>query len=344
MICVQNRAGITTVSLFVSGVLVSLLAHWMPSQAQPKPANLTLVTYAVTRAAYENIIPQFVEQWQTQTGQKVTIEASYGGSGSQARAVIDGLEADVVALSLALDTQRIEKAGLIETGWEQEAPNEGIVTQSVAVMVTREGNPKNIQDWDDLAGSDLSVVTANPKTSGGARWNFLALWGYQTWVKQATEEDALAFTTQVYKNVGVLPRDAREASDVFFQKGQGDVLITYENEVILAQKQGESLPYILPESSISIDNPVAVVDAIVDKKGTRDVAEAFVEFLFTPEAQREFAKVGFRSVNPEVAEEFAEQYPPVKTLFTVANLGGWDSIQSKFFDDGSLFDTIQSQL
>lgn len=311
--------------------------------AAKPPVELTLVSYAVTQAAYEQIIPQFVEQWKAQTGQEVTIDQSYGGSGSQTRAVLDGLEADVVALALALDTQKLEEGGLIEPGWEKEAPNDAIVHKSVAALVTREGNPKNIKGWADLARDDVQVITANPKTSGGARWNFLALWGENT---QSGKDDAeaLDFATNVFSNVPVLPKDAREATDVFYQRGQGDVLINYENEVLLAAQKGEAQPFIIPDVNISIDNPVAVVDANVDKNGTREVAEAFVAFLFTPEAQREFAKVGFRPVDPGVAEEFAEQYPKVDTLFTVADLGGWDAVQEKFFADGAVFDQIQSKV
>jgi sulfate/thiosulfate transport system substrate-binding protein len=184
-------------------------------------------------------------------------------------------------------------------------------------------------------------VTANPKTSGGARWNFLALWGAIT---QTGGDDAAAleYVTQVYGNVPVLPKDAREATDVFFKQGQGDVLINYENEVLLARLNGEELPYVVPDVNISIDNPVTVVDTNVDKHGTREVAEAFVQFLFTPEAQREFAKVGFRPVEESVKAEVANDYPEIKTLFTVDDFGGWDEIQAKFFDDGAVFDQIQA--
>ncbi|GAB4210554.1 MAG: sulfate ABC transporter substrate-binding protein [Synechococcales cyanobacterium] len=338
-----RRAFVRTAGLLAAGLLTIPLAL-SQTEAQPKPASITLVSYAVTRAAYDKIIPQFVADWKAKTGQDVTVETSFAGSGTQTRAVIDGLEADVVALALALDTNRIQEAGLIQPGWEKEVPNDGIVTRSVAVIVTREGNPKGIQGWDDLAKPGISVVTANPKTSGGARWNFLTLWGYKELVQKTSEADALDFTTKVYKNVGVLPRDAREATDVFFQKGQGDALINYENEVLLAKLQGQALPYVLPETSISIDNPVAVVDSVVDKKGTRAIAEAFVEFLFTPAAQREFAQTGFRPVNPDVAKEFASQYPAVKNLITVADFQGWDTIQKRFFDDGAIFDKIQAQL
>jgi sulfate transport system substrate-binding protein len=314
------------------------------ASASKERATLTLVSYAVTQAAYEKIIPKFAEKWQAEQNQEVVFDQSYGGSGSQTRAVIDGLEADIVALALALDTQKIEKAGLIESGWEQEVPNNGIVHKSVATLVTREGNPKGVQGWADLTKEGIQVVTANPKTSGGARWNFMALWGA---ISQTggDETQALDFTTKVFQNVPVLPKDAREATDVFFQQGQGDVLINYENEVLLAKLNGQELPFVVPtDVNISIDNPVAVVDANVDKHDTRAVAEAFVEFLFTPEAQEEFAKVGFRPVEPTVAEQYADQFPKIDQLFTVEDLGGWDSVQQKFFDDGALFDQIQAKV
>ncbi|MBD2001540.1 sulfate ABC transporter substrate-binding protein [Leptolyngbya sp. FACHB-541] len=342
------------ISLFLVGIGLSLaIASCSPSsttegestsggEAASGPVELTLVSYAVTQAAYEQIIPLFTEQWKAEhDGQEVIFDQSYGGSGSQTRAVIDGLEADVVALALALDTKKIEEAGLIESGWEEEAPNGSIVHTSVAALVTRDGNPKAVQGWQDLTKEDVAVITANPKTSGGARWNFLALWGA---INQTGGDDAAAldYVTQVYGNAPVLPKDAREATDVFFKQGQGDVLINYENEVLLAKLNGEELPYVIPDVNISIDNPITVVDANVDKHGTREVAEAFVQFLFTPEAQREFAKVGFRPVEESVKAEVANDYPEIKTLFTVDDFGGWDEIQAKFFDDGAVFDQIQA--
>lgn len=313
------------------------------SPAQGGTVNLTLVSYAVTQAAYEQIIPKFAAKWKADHNQEVVFDQSYGGSGSQTRAVIDGLEADIVALALALDTQKIEKAGLIDTGWETEAPNNSIVHKSVAALVTREGNPKGIKGWADLAKPGVQVITANPKTSGGARWNFMALWGAITQTG-GTEDKALEYTSQVFKNVPVLPKDARESTDVFFKQGQGDVLINYENEVLLAKQKGENLPFVIPtDVNISIDNPVAVVDQNVEKHGTREVAEAFVEFLFTPEAQEEFAKVGFRPVDPSIGEKYAEQFPKVNKLFTVQDMGGWDKVQSEFFDDGAVFDKILTE-
>lgn len=343
------KAGTTLrkfLSLALMGIALSsgIVACSGNSQADAnKPIELTLVSYAVTQKAYENIIPKFVEQWKAKTGQTVVFDQSYGGSGSQTRAVVDGLEADLVALALALDIKKIETAGLIQPGWEEELPNNSIVHKSVAAIVTRDPNLQ-VSKWSDLARDDIKAITANPKTSGGARWNFLVLWGA---VKQAGGSDIEAqnFVEKIFANVPVLPKDARESSDVFYTQGQGNVLINYENEVLLAKQQGYALPYVVPtDYNISIDNPVAVVDANVDKNGTREVAEAFAEYLFTPEAQREFAKVGFRPVNETVANEFANQYPQIQNLFTVADLGGWDRVQTEFFADKGLFDKIQNKI
>lgn len=309
-----------------------------------KDLEITLVSFAVTKAAHEAIIPKFVEKWEKEHGQKVTFKQSYGGSGSQTRAVIDGLEADIVHLALALDTQKIEKSGLIQPGWEKESPNNGIVSKSVAALVTREGNPKGIKTWADLGKNDVKLITADPKTSGVARWNFLALWN--SVIKTGGDETkATEFVTKVYNNVPILTRDAREATDAFFKQGQGDALINYENEIVLAQEKGVKVNYVIPDVNISIDNPVAIVDKNVDKHGNREVVEAFIQYLFTPEAQTEFAKVGFRPVDETVAKtkEFADKYPPVKILSTIQDLGGWDAVQKKFFDDGALFDQIQAK-
>ncbi len=348
------------VSLFLVGITLSLAVASCGSGTTNNPAaspggaspaankgkvELTLVSFAVTKAAHEAIIPKFIEQWQKEKGQTVTFSQSYGGSGSQTRAVIDGLEADIVHLALALDTAKIEKAGLIQPGWEKEVPNEGIVSKSVAGIVTREGNPKNIKTWEDLSKDGVKLITADPKTSGVARWNFLALWG-SVLKTGGDEAKALDFTSKVYKNVPILTKDAREATDVFFKQGQGDALINYENEIILAGQKGEKPTYTIPDVNVSIDNPIAIVDKNVDKHGTREVAEAFVKYLYTPEAQREFAKAGFRPVDATVAAEpeFAKKYPPVKTLFTAKDLGGWGEIQQKFFDDGAAFDKIQGSI
>ena len=310
---------------------------------QKQPVEISLVSFAVTKEAHDAIIPKFVEKWKAEHGQDVSFTQSYGGSGSQTRAVIDGLEADVVHLALALDTNKLVKAGLIETGWEKEAPNNGIVSKSVAALVTREGNPKNIKSFEDLSRDDVKWITADPKTSGIARWNFLALWNSA--IKTGSSDaKAQEFVTKAYKNVPVLTKDAREASDVFLKQGQGDALINYENEVLLAQAKGEKAEYIIPDVNISIDNPIAVVDQYVDKRGTREVAEAFVQFLYTPEAQAEFVKVGFRPTDDTVIKEksLTAQFPSVKNLGTVKEYGGWSDVQKKFFDDGAMFDQIQA--
>ena len=315
-----------------------------PVAANKQNVEVTLVSFAVTKAAHAAIIPKFVEKWKQEHNQTVTFKQSYGGSGSQTRAVIDGLEADVVHLALALDTQKIEKAGLIQPGWEKEVPNDGIVSKSVAALVTRPGNPKGIKNWEDLGKDGVKLITADPKTSGVARWNFLALWNAV--IKTGGDETkATEFVTKVYNNVPLLTKDAREATDVFFKQGQGDALINYENEIILAGQKGEKVTAIVPDVNISIDNPIAVVDKNVDKHGTREVAEGFVKYLYTPEAQQEFAKVGFRPVDETVAQtkEVADKYPKVKTLGTVKDYGGWNAIQKKFFADGALFDKIQAQ-
>ena len=315
-----------------------------PQLISQKPKQeILLVSYAVTKAAYDKIIPKFVAKWKKEKGQDVTIRTSYGGSGSQTRAVLDGLEADVTGLALGADTQKLQKGGLIKPGWEKELPNSSIVTKSVIAIVTRPGNPKKIKTWQDLDNSGVKVVTANPKTSGGARWNFLGLWGSVT-ETGGNEAKAQDFVSRVYKNAPVLPKDAREASDVFFKKGQGDVLLNYENEVILEQQQlGSKSPYVIPPVNISIDAPIAIVDKNVDKHGTRAVSEAFAKYLFTSEAQRDFAAVGFRPVNTAVAKEVGGKFPKVRKLYTASEFGGWDSIQKKFFDDGGVFDKIYSR-
>lgn len=308
----------------------------------PQTVELTLVSFAVTKEAYSKVIPLFQQKWKRERNQEVKFVESYAGSGTQTRAVIDGLEADIVHLALGFDVDRIQKAGLIDPGWEKEAPNDAVVSRSVVALVTRPGNPKNVRGWSDLAKPGISVVTANPKTSGVARWNFLALWGA---VSKTGGDDAKAqdYVTQVFKNAPVLAKDARELSDIFFKKNQGDVLINYENEVILASQKGETGFFtVIPQNNISIDNPIAVVDKVVNKRKTREVAEAFVQFLYTPEAQREFAKVGFRPVNTSITKEFDKKFPKVNKLYTIKDFGGWSEAQKRFFDDGAVFDRIQT--
>ncbi|MGI2909240.1 sulfate ABC transporter substrate-binding protein [Tolypothrix sp. VBCCA 56010] len=341
------------ICLFLVGVSLSVMMTACSSRNADNAGNagatsksdvtLTFVSYSVTNAAYQQIIPKFIEKWKKEHNQNITFNQSYDGSGSQTLAVIDGKEADVVHLSLALDINKIVEAGFIQPGWEKEAPNDAIVTKSLNAIAIRKGNPKNIKTWADLAQDGVKVVTADPRTSGGARWNFLSLWGSVT-KTGGNENQAINFISKVYKNVPLLPKTARNASELFFKEGQGDVLLNYENEMIsLAQQDGEKVPYIVPDVNISIDNPVAVVDKNVEKHGTRSVAEAFIKFLYTPDSQREFAKLGFRPVDLTIAKEVEGNFPQIKTLFKAQDLGGWNEIQKKFFDEGAIFDKIQAK-
>lgn len=338
----QNLFNKHLVSLFLASAILSIaIAACSGSNiAQSSPVKLNLVSYSVTKAAHDQIIPLFVEKWQKEHQQKVIFEQSYGGSGSQAADVISGKqEADIVHLALPLDVKKIEHAGLIKKGWENRSPRNGLVTRSVAAIVTREGNPKNIRTWADLAKDNIQIIAANPKTSGIAIWELLAFWGSVTQTG-GDEATALDFVTKVYQNTPTLTKDAREASNVFFQQKQGDALINYENEVIFAEQKSLKLPYEIPTVNISIENPVSLVDQNVDKHGTREVAQAFVDFLYSDEAQREFAKLGFRPVSPFISEEIVLQHSPIETLFTSQDLGGWDEIQKKFLNDGAIFDQI----
>jgi sulfate transport system substrate-binding protein len=343
------------ISFFLVGVTLSLAvaacsstSHTTTGSSSPvgsKPeVELTLVGYAVPRAAYKAIIPKFQEKWQREQGQHVRFAQSYGGSGAQTRAVIDGLEADVVHLAVGSDVLKLVSKGLVSPDWDQRVPNHGIVGETVAAIITRQGNPKSIKTWTDLTRNDVKWVTPNPKTSGGAKWNFLVLWD-SVLKMGGNEAKALEFVTKAYQNVAVLAKDAREATDAFAKQGQGDALVNYENEVILAKEKGEKLEYVVPEVNISIDTPAAVVDKYVDKHGTREVATAFAEFLFTPEAQKEFVKVGFRPFG-ELAKDkaIAGKFPPVKTLGSIRDFGGWDAAQKRFFDDGGIFDQMQAAI
>ncbi len=306
--------------------------------------EITLVSYTVTKAAYEKIAENFAEEWQKSHQQQVVFNQSYGASGSQSRAVTDGLEADVVALSLQPDIDKIQKAGLIDQGWENELPNKSIVSQSVVALITQPGNPQQIKTWTDLAKPDLKIITANPKSSGVAKWNFLAIWGALAKEFPGHETQVFEQVQRIYQNAIVLAKDAREASDTFFKQGQGDVLITYENEAILIGQKGEKLDFVSPPVNILIDNPVAIVDQNVRKHQNQVVVQAFVKYLFTPAAQREFAKVGFRPVLPAVYQEFRQQYQQVDQPFKAQKIGSWIEIQAKFFAEGGLFDRIEANL
>ena len=304
-------------------------------------AKLILGAYTTHREAYGEIIPIFSAQWKEKTGHEVTFEESYLGSGAQSRAIIEGFEADVTALSLDGDVQKIADEGLITHDWHT-LPHNGMVSTSIVTFAVRKGNPKNIHDWGDLAQPGLEILTPDPKTSGGARWNVLALYGaaLRGKVKGVPANDETAateFLKSVLKNVTVFDKGARE-SITNFEAGTGDVAITYENEVLVGQQAGQDYELVIPTSTILIENPVAVVDEYVNKHGMREVAEAFVQFLFTKEAQEVFAKHGLRSLDPEVAKSTEAQYPAVSDLFTIGDqFGGWAEATPKYFGDDGIY-------
>lgn len=311
------------------------------TSAQGQGGTLLLVSYSVTKGAYDRILPKFQADWKQRTGADLEVKTSYGGSGSQTRAVIDGLDADLVTLALPADVLKLEKAGLVQPGWEKELPHESTITHSVVTFLTRAGNPKGIRTWADLARPGLGVLTANPKTSGGARWNFLGLWGSVSRTG-GTEQAAEAFVAKVYGNVSNLPKDAREASDAFLNRGQADVLLTYENEALLAARKGtdKATTLVVPAVNIRIDGPVAVVDRNVDRKGSRKAAEALATYLQGEEAQEILAEEGFRPVNAAVWNRRKASFAPVSTLFTASDLGGWPAIDRHFFANGGVWDRL----
>jgi sulfate transport system substrate-binding protein len=309
--------------------------------AAPAPRTLTLGAYTTPREAYgKAILPAFQRHWKQKTGQEVRFQESYLGSGAQARAIAGGFEADVAALSLEADVDSIARAGLIQRNW-RTGPNQGMVSRSVVVIAVRKGNPKAVRDWDDLARPGLQVLTPNVRTSGGAKWNVCALYGAAlrggTSAVKGNAHAATALLSSVLRNVSVMDKGARE-SMISFEKGVGDAAITYENEVLVGRKSGEDYDYVVPRASILIENPVAVVDKYADKHGNRDLAEAFVAFLSSPEAQRAYAEYGLRPVDAGIARETAKQFPPVRDLFTIRDLGGWPQVEKTLFGSAGAYE------
>ncbi len=312
--------------------------------AGPVAAAQTLlnVSYDPTRELYTEFNAAFNTHWQAQGNEAVTIQQSHGGSGKQARAVIDGLRADVVTLALAGDIDELYKIGkLIPQNWQERLPDASTPYTSTIVFLVRKGNPKGLKDWDDLVKPGVEVITPNPKTSGGARWNFLAAWAYAE-QKYGSEAEAKAFTEKLYKNVPVLDTGARGSTITFVNNGIGDVLLAWENEAFLALKEegGENFEIVAPSLSILAEPPVSVVDQNVDKKGTRKVAEAYLNYLYSEEGQRIAAKHFYRPRNQAVAAEFAKQFPQLKLVTIDADFDGWKTAQPKFFNDGGVFDQI----
>jgi sulfate transport system substrate-binding protein len=311
------------------------------SRAAAADITLLNVSYDPTRELYRDINRAFAAAWQAKTGQHLTINQSHGGSGAQARAVLDGLQADVVTLALAADIDALAKRGLIAAEWQKRLPDNASPYTSTIVLLVRKGNPKGIHDWPDLLKPGVAVITPNPKTSGGARWNFLAALGWAQHRAGATDASAEQFIRDLYHQVPVLDTGARGATNSFAQRGLGDVLIGWENEAWLVKKEfpKEDYAIVYPSQSVLAEPPVAVVDSVVDKRGTRAVAQAYLEFLYTKQGQDIAARNFYRPRDAAVAAQYVERYPDLK-LLTIQDFGGWTTAQAKYFADGGLFDRI----
>ena len=329
--------------LILSGaLLLSVAAPTRPVAAQGE-VTLLNVSYDPTRELYQELNAGFAKYWKGKTGQTVTVRQSHGGSGKQARSVIDGLEADVVTLALGYDVDALHQhAKLIPANWQTRLPNNSAPYTSTIVFVVRKGNPKGIKDWDDLVKPGVSVITPNPKTSGGARWNYLAAWGYALRQSKGDEGKARDFVTRLYKNVPVLDSGARGSTTTFTQRGMGDVMIAWENEAFLAVKElgPDKFAIVVPSVSILAEPPVTIVDKTVDKRGPRAVAQAYLEYLYSEDGQEIAAKHYYRPRLAKVASKHAGDFPKV-SLFTIDEVfGGWAKAQPKHFGDGGIFDEI----
>ena len=325
--------------------LVLVVSVLLLATASVQAAEVTLlnVSYDPTRELYSEFNAAFAKEWQKQSGDKVSFRQSHGGSGKQARGVIDGLEADVVTLALAGDIDAIaEKARLLPTDWQKRLPHNSAPYTSTIVFLVRKGNPKGIKDWNDLSKPGVAVITPNPKTSGGARWNYLAAWGYALKQNGGDEAKARAFVAALFKNVPVLDSGARGATTTFVQRGLGDVLLSWENEAFLALKEfgADKFEIVAPPLSILAEPPVAVVDKVVDKHGTRKVAEAYLNYLYSPQGQEIAGRNFYRPRLPEVAKKYEKQFPTMQLLTIDKDFGGWKQAQQKHFADGGIFDQI----
>lgn len=321
----------------------SLLSAGAAVNAAPKDVTLLNVSYDPTRELYQDYNQAFAKHWKAKTGQNVTIRQSHGGAGRQARSVIDGLQADVVTLALAYDIDAIADRKLIPKDWQSRLPHASSPYTSTIVFLVRKGNPKNIKDWDDLVKPGVSVVTPNPKTSGGARWNYLAAWGYALKQPGGNEAKAKDFVTRLYRNVPVLDSGARGALTTFAERGIGDVFLSWENEAFLALREigADKLEIVVPSISILAEPPVTVVDAVAKRKGTEAVAKAYLEYLYSPEGQDIAGKHFYRPTDPKAAAKFASQFVKVD-LLNIKDFGGWQAAQNKHFSDNGLFDQIYS--
>lgn len=321
---------------------VGLTLMLLTTGALAKDIQLLNVSYDPTREFYQEYNAAFSQHWQQQHGDKVTVRQSHGGSGKQATSVINGIEADVVTLALAYDVDAIAARGRIDKNWIKRLPDNSAPYTSTIVFLVRKGNPKQIHDWPDLIKPGVSVITPNPKTSGGARWNYLAAWGYALHHNNNDQAKAQTFVKSLYKNVEVLDSGARGATNTFVERGIGDVLIAWENEALLAKKElgKDNFEIVTPSESILAEPTVSVVDRVVDKRGTRDVANAYLKYLYSPVGQTIAAKNYYRPRDAAVEAKFAEQFPKLK-LFTVDDtFGGWSKAQKEHFASGGKFDEI----
>lgn len=312
------------------------------ASSSAKEINLLNVSYDPTRELYENYNKAFAAYWEKEKGQKVTIKQSHGGSGAQSRSVIDGLEADVVTLALGYDIDAIQKKGLINEGWQNKFEQNSTPYNSTIVFLVRKGNPKQIKDWNDLTKDGVEVITPNPKTSGGARWNYLAAWGYALKQNNNDEEKAKAFVQELFKHVPVLDTGARGATTTFVERGIGDVLLAWENEALLSVKElgPDKFDIVYPSISILAEPPVAVVDKVADKKGTREVAEAYLRYLYSEEGQKIAADNFYRPTLAPVIDLYKDTFKSLE-LFTLKDVfGTWEETQAKHFQDGGVFDQI----
>jgi sulfate/thiosulfate transport system substrate-binding protein len=304
--------------------------------------ELLNVSYDPTRELYEEINGAFAGQWKAKSGQDVTIKQSHGGSGKQGRAVVDGLDADIVTLALAYDIDALVPSGLVPSGWQARLPNNSAPFTSTIVFLVRKGNPKGIKDWDDLVKEGVSVITPNPKTSGGARWNYLAAWGYELKRSGGDEAKAKELVARLYSNVPVLDAGARGSTTTFVERGIGDVLLTWENEALLAVNLlgKDRFEIVAPSVSILAEPPVALVDKVADRRGTRAAAQAYLDFLYSEEGQKIAAKHFYRPRLPSVAEASQSAFPRI-AMFSIDELfGGWQKAQKAHFSDGGVFDQI----
>jgi len=326
-------------SRFRRTVLFALLAAASSARADVELLN---VSYDPTRELYDDYNALFAKHWKQEKGEDVVVHQSHGGSGTQARAVLDGLEADVVTLGLAADVDALfERGQLVPRAWQDKLPNRSCPYTSTIVFLVRKGNPKQVRDWNDLVRPGVAVITPNPKTSGGARWNFLAAWGYALRKNGKSEAKARELVSGIYKNAPVLDTGARGSTTTFVERGIGDVLIAWENEAMLAVAEDGKGQFeiVVPSVSVLAEPPVAVVEAVARRKGTTAVASAYLEYLYAPEAQELIAEHHYRPSLPAVAAKYAAVFPKLE-LLKIDEFGGWKSAQAKFFNDGGVFDQI----